>query len=115
MIVVVPVRTISEANRSRHEHWGTTSKRVKAQQLTVGWHLVAAGSPPEPPWVVKLTRIAPRSLDSHDNLRASLKACADAVAKWLGVDDADERVNWDYDQRKGKPKEYAVVVEIEGR
>ena len=61
--------------------------------------------------VVTLTRIAPRALDD-DNLRGALKACRDGVADWLAIDDRDPRVRWEYAQRKGKPGQYAVAVEV---
>lgn len=52
-----------------------------------------------------------RELDS-DNLQSSLKALRDAVAEWLGVDDRDKRVTWEYGQVliKGTP---GVIVRIE--
>ena len=60
---------------------------------------------------VTLTRIAPRELDD-DNLRGALKSVRDGVADCLGVDDRDKRVAWLYEQRRGRPKEYAVSVQI---
>lgn len=66
---------------------------------------------PAPPADVFLTRIAPRKLDS-DNLAASFKHVRDEVARWLGVDDGIESVVWHYAQRQGKPKEYAVMIEV---
>jgi hypothetical protein len=60
---------------------------------------------------VKIIRIAPRSLD-QGNLEASLKHVQDGVADALQVNDADTRIEWRYAQEKGKPKEYAVRVEI---
>ena len=39
------------------------------------------------PCVVTLTRVAPRLLDEHDNLRASLKACVDGISQRLAVKD----------------------------
>ena len=51
-------------------------------------------------------------LDS-DNLASSLKAVRDGVADAMGVDDGCSRIQWCYAQRKGKPREYAVLVEIQ--
>jgi hypothetical protein len=34
------------------------------------------------------------------------------LAEWIGVNDHDPRVTWAYGQERGKPKEYAVRVEI---
>lgn len=60
--------------------------------------------------VVRLTRMSPRQLDSHDNLRAALKSTVDAVASWLRIDDGSMLVRWEYAQEKG---EAAVRVEVE--
>jgi hypothetical protein len=65
-----------------------------------------------PGWYVMLTRVAPRKLD-FDNLTSSLKAARDEVAKQLGFsDDNDARLQFDYSQEKGAPKEYAVKVTL---
>jgi hypothetical protein len=62
--------------------------------------------------MITLTRIAPRKLDT-DNLVSACKGVRDGIADTLGVDDGDERITWKYAQRKGKPKQYAVEVEVE--
>lgn len=102
------LRTVSEMNQ--REHHMAKWRRNKQQQELVGWKL-KSHEPPKPPADVFLTRIAPRKLDS-DNLAASFKHVRDAVARWLGIDDGDPRVVWHYDQTKGEPKEYAVVIEV---
>ena len=61
---------------------------------------------------VTITRVAPRPLDSHDNLRSSLKAVVDGISDWLGVKDNDERIEWAYAQERGAPKTYAVRIEV---
>jgi hypothetical protein len=42
-----------------------------------------------------------------------LKNATDTVAMWLGIDDADARVEWRYAQRRGGVREYAVEITIE--
>lgn len=65
------------------------------------------------PWDVLLTRIAPSSGVDDDALPATMKSIRDGLADALGVpDDRDPRFTWRYAQRRGKPKEYAVEVEI---
>ena len=124
MNLTIPIRTVSEANQSKFEHWGTKQRRAKKQRETVAlmmsdWgfraavqqhrELLAAGQSR----IVRLRRVAPRELDG-DNLQRSFKAIRDEVAKQLGVDDRDKRVTWEYHQRKGnKPKEYAIEISIE--
>ena len=66
---------------------------------------------PELPAVITITRVAPRALDS-DNLAISAKSVRDGIADWLGVDDGDKRLTWRYEQRRGRPKEYAAEVAV---
>jgi len=101
----LPIVTVSETNQ--REHWGSRSRRRKAQREAA--YLLTPKA--EIPCTVKLTRLAPRSLDD-DNLRSALKAIRDGIADRRGVDDADPRVIWEYAQSKGEPREYAVLVEI---
>lgn len=113
IIVTIPIRTVSEANRPRGEHWGTKNKRVKSQRKAV-WAILFNESIREAEeYRVTITRIAPRALDT-DNAVSSCKATRDETAKWLGRDDAPSSgIEWVYSQRKGKPKQYAVEIEVE--
>lgn len=118
----IPVRAVSEANA--HQHWRARQKRAKAQreaarfiagaelQIAVPRRSVFAYGPTC--FSITLTRIAPRKLDS-DNLAGSMKHVRDGIADALGVDDGDERIEWRVEQRKGRPGEYAVGVEIRER
>lgn len=69
------------------------------------------------PVVIRLTRLAPRELDT-DNLAAAFKPVRDCVADLIrpgfrpGRADGTKLMQWEYEQKKGKPKEYAVIVEI---
>ena len=65
-----------------------------------------------PPCVITITRIGPRKLDS-DNLAGSAKHVRDGVADWLGIDDGDERLTWEYAQRSGGAGVYACEIVIE--
>jgi hypothetical protein len=49
---------------------------------------------------VTITRVSPGRLDD-DGATASAKHVRDAVAVWLGVDDADHRVRFVVEQAKG--------------
>jgi len=74
----LPIKTASESNSS--EHWTVKRKRHKIQQ---GWvNMVFLQDKPivEIPCNIVVTRIAPRSLDSHDNLPMSLKWICDSIA-----------------------------------
>lgn len=103
-VTVLPLRIESVANR--REHWSKRASRTKAHRLA------ALAVPKHPvPCVVTLIRVAPRALDG-DNLQSGFKALRDGIADRLGVDDADPRVRWEYDQVRGKHKEYAARVQI---
>ena len=104
-VVELPLRIESVANR--REHWGDKARRAKAHRLA------ALAVPRHPlPCVVTLIRVAPRKLDD-DNLQSGFKALRDGIADRLGVDDADPRVTWKYDQVRGRAKEYAARVRVE--
>ncbi len=108
--VYLPLRTRSEANL--RQHWAKRAKRAKLQR-NIARYLVHAARPPytgTETEIITLTRVAPRKLDS-DNLARSLKAVRDGVADALGIDDGDARIDWRYAQRKGKPREYAVLID----
>lgn len=110
--VIMPIRTVSESNA--RGHWSKKARRAKDQRF-VTWAKLR-GSKGEPSSIdtsviVTLTRIAPRKLDD-DNLRGALKACRDGVADWLGIEDNDPRVSWQYGQEHGEPKQYAVRIDV---
>ena len=114
MDIRCPVRIESEANR--RDHWAVRHRRFAKQRSVVALHLLALGglTRPRPPLVVTLTRIGPRRLDV-DNLAGGFKAVIDQVAAWLGVDDGDPRMVWQFAQKRGRPNEYALAVKIEER
>lgn len=106
--IKAPIRTVSELNS--REHWAARYRRRSKQREALAW-LLKSKPKPKPPADVFLTRIAPRKLDT-DNLASAFKALRDQLADWLGIDDGDPCVKWHYDQRKGEPKEYAVLIEV---
>ncbi len=101
-----PIRTVSEANQ--REKWRDRYKRTSHQRGIVMLILGYRRNLPLPLRVV-LTRLSPRSLDT-DNLAISNKAIRDQVAEWLGVNDRDPRVLWEYQQEKNK--DYSVRLQI---
>lgn len=108
--VTLPMWTLSEANA--RSHWAAKARRTKmareAVGLVVGIHLRTMRV--RPPCVVTLTRIAPSAGLDGDNLQSALKATRDGVADALGVDDRDPRVEWRYEQRRGKRGEVALAL-----
>lgn len=110
MIIEVPIRIESTPNL--REHWHQRAKRAREHKTAVWYALKAAKAPHTLPCVVTLTRIAPRTLDTDNNV-AGMKAARDGVALWLLVDDAHPEIAWRYAQRAGKPKQYALEIQIE--
>jgi hypothetical protein len=110
MIVIVPIKTHS-SNELHRMHWRKYARIVKAQREAVRVCMVGNVGPALP-IRIHLKRIAPGTLDSHDNLRGALKAVADEVCAVRGIKDDDPRVTFEYSQeRKGKGN-YAVWIEI---
>jgi hypothetical protein len=113
----LPIKTASESNCSEHYHVKT--KRHILQKRWVKTAFKKEKPKINLPCKITLTRIAPRSLDSHDNLPMSLKWVADAIAeniipgKAAGRADDSKELTWEYRQKRGGPRQYAVVIEIE--
>lgn len=107
----IPLTLPSVANL--REHWANRAKRTKAQRAAVSLlcgRELRRLSDPRAHYVITMTRVAPRSLDS-DNLSSSLKAARDEVAKHLGFfNDSDSRLSWLYAQSKG---EAALEISVE--
>ena len=111
IVVTIPIKVESVANK--RWHWAKLAsyhKRMRvlawAELRRISFGVLLA------PVAVTLTRIAPRKLDAHDNLRSGLKGCVDGVADWLGTQDNDARITWAYAQEHGDPKQYALRIEV---
>lgn len=111
VVLLLPIKTISEANS--RDHWTKRRQRFRAQawELYWAWHSAKPEIPP-PPLIVTLTRVGPRTLDS-DNLAGSFKGIRDQLARLIGVDDGDSRIEWRYQQlRSGARQRYAVQITV---
>jgi hypothetical protein len=114
----LPIKTVSVLNV--REHWAKRAKRAKLHRTTAYAMLLSYGKAKDlyciaapARFVVTLTRIGGRTLDD-DNLRAALKATRDGVADWLGIDDGDNRLVWQYGQEpKQRKMPPGVRVDIE--
>jgi hypothetical protein len=106
----IPIRTVCMLNA--REHPMARSARVKRERIATAWALRADRITPTLPCVVTLTRCGPtRGLDPGDNLSSALKAVRDAIALWLGVNDAKEDlVRYRYAQRR--ERQWSVEVSI---
>lgn len=115
-ITVLPLRLVSEANQ--REHWRVRNRRrVEQRHAAYMWLRHWMPTAPPLPLTITLTRVAPRELDS-DNLVACFKAVQDGATDWLcgkpfAGEDRQAGLTWQYAQRRGKPKEYAVAIAVE--
>lgn len=111
IVVTLPIKIVSSLNL--REFWRTRANRNTSHRAAafIGLRGATKWKPEMVPCTVKLTRIAPRELDG-DNLQGGFKSVRDGVADWLGIDDNDKRINWEYAQERGAPKHYAARVEI---
>lgn len=113
--IELPIKIISESNVC--EHWAVKGKRHSLQKKAI--RLVLLNRNLKPPCIVTITRIAPRNLDEHDNLRSSFKWVVDAIAASLTADlvpgraDGHTMIKWAYSQERRKPREYAIRIRIE--
>lgn len=107
-----PVRTVSESNS--REHWAVRNRRKREQQelIAVAMQNATRGQQIELPCQVTLTRIGPRRLDSHDNLRSCFKGIVDQICKKLNVDDGSDQVRFEYTQMPNKSRNYSVKIAI---
>lgn len=130
--LIIQVKTVSEKNN--RDFFRKKAKRTQSQRLAVKetmelvlprllthWWAQKPGFRFQKlvkPVAVTLTRVAPSGgLDEEDNLPLSLSGVRDQVAESLGLanDRQPDWVTWKYGQRRGKPKEYAVEIDIRER
>lgn len=113
---IVPIKLDSVANK--REHWSKAYSRAKKQKQVIKMLFLSEKPVISLPAHIKLTRVAPRSLDDHDNLRMAMKAVLDEICGLIipglaaGRADSDPRLTFEYAQERGKPKEYALKIEI---
>lgn len=116
LICKIPIRTVSEANRS--EHWSISAKRHKKQKQRIAQEFMVKKPKIILPCMVVLYRIAPRAFDKHDNLCMSFKYILDGICEYItpglavGRADGVEGLEVFYFQKKGMPKEYAIEIQI---
>ncbi len=112
----INMKTVSEGNSSENPF--AKANRHREQKKRIKQLFITEKIEIKPPCEVILTRIAPRSLDEHDNLRMAFKWIVDAIAENIkknyvpGRADDDKTITWTYRQESGKPKEYAVKIEF---
>lgn len=111
---ILPLHTVSELNCS--QHWTERSRRHKRQKKVVYYYISKYFRVLTTPCSIELTRIAPRELDAHDNLPASLKYIVDALCEIITKDDrpgvADSHKDIKILYKQEYSKSYGVKVII---
>lgn len=115
----LPIEVKSEANQ--REHWAARHSRFKKQRAALRSAAVAhafgvlvaikvaidSGSRA----CVVFQRLGVKKMDD-DNLAGAFKGIRDEMAKLLGVDDADDRIEWRYEQKVSASKGVHVTVGV---
>lgn len=126
--VKLPLHVIAGKNHGAG-HWAGKSKWTKDMRRSVDllWPR-GVNRWPDPMWVcdpksITLVRIAPRPLDT-DSLAYSFAPIRDEVALQLGLgkkdslgrhvaaDGPNDKTKWEYRNERGKPREYAIRIEL---
>lgn len=112
--ILLPLRTVSEANC--FEAWRNKHKRHKDQKRAVMFAMIPIKEAIRLPCTIRITRLAPKGLDAHDNLRMAVKyildqTCAEIMNDFRpGRADGSDQLTFEYAQEKSKV--YAVKIEI---
>lgn len=115
VVLTVPIHTVSEANKK--EFWLTAAKRHIKQKQIIKAYFLKVKKLISLPCSVLFIRLAPRTLDSADNLPMSLKWIIDSVCEELtgnyvhGRADSDERIKIYTSQEKSK--QYGVKLKFD--
>lgn len=94
-------------------HWRAKAKRAKLEVRAAYMGMSGLGHIRGDRFRVTFTRYGAKMLDD-DNLRSAFKHARDGVAKWLGIDDADPRIVWEYaPQQQCKRGKQKIVIKVE--
>lgn len=126
----LPLRTVSESNKS--EHWTISSKRHRQQQWFIRILYGKEGSKIKLPCICTMIRLSSRLLDEEDNLRMAFKWIKDEIGACLlpdkvfsykkksgatatnkGHADSSPLITWKYGQEKSKLIGIRIEFEME--
>jgi len=126
----LPLRTVSEANKS--EHWTISSRRHRQQQWFIRALYGVEGSKIKLPCVCTMIRLSSRFLDYEENLPMAFKFIKDEIGACLfpekivkykkkngttatnkGHCDSSPLITWKYAQEKSKRVGIRIEFEME--
>lgn len=99
MIIEIPTKIVSEANK--RDHWAQAHQRHKTQRNKTIWELYAKGVPKKLPVKITLMKVGGRKMDD-DNLIGAFKYIRDAAAEYFipgklpGRADDSSQISWEY-------------------
>ena len=102
---------LSFANTAIHRM--AKAKRAKMEVRAAHMGMSTLGHIVADRFRVTFTRYGTKLLDD-DNIRSAFKHARDGVAAWLGIDDADPRIIWEYaPQQQCKRGQQKIVIKVE--
>jgi hypothetical protein len=111
-VLTLPLKLESRANFRGHTRSRSHVKSIREQRGMTRIVLQSQAKKVQLPIRIKLTRIAPRTLDPNENLPMSFKSVVDGIADWLEVDDRSGLL-CEYGQEKADtPNTYGCRIEI---
>jgi len=114
ILLILPIETVSEGNC--FEPWQKRYARHKIQKKIIWLSMLKIKYEISLPCIITFCRLAPRTLDAHDNLPMSLKYIVDAVASEItgdyrpGFSDNNKQISWKYSQEKSSA--YGVKIDF---
>jgi hypothetical protein len=103
------IKTVSEANQ--REHWAKRSKRKTQQQRDFSTLWKSHKPKVATPCTITFTRYSCNTMDA-DNLAGAFKHVQDQLAREIGIDDGDKRIEWRYRQERIPKREHYFTVTV---
>lgn len=111
--LTIPLRLESRANYRGHTRSRKLVRATQEQRQLTRTLLIMYARKVKPPVRLTCVRVAPRTLDEHENLPMAFKSVVDGVADWLGIDDRSG-IECVYDQdRDPRPNTHGCRITIE--
>lgn len=117
--VTVPIVVVSANILTHSEVWQARTRRHAKESSATFDAMTLTGLTPsermphEGRLRATFTRIGGRKIDKEENLTMAFKVVKDTCAAWLAVNDADDRIDWLYDQKPDNKKSTHITIEFQ--